>query len=62
MDWVKNYCFMVRTSIICYMVGTLFLGLSYWDLLYHLIFISVLIKKFALEELAEKTDLGTIRR
>jgi len=54
MDWVANYCFMVRTSLICYMTGTLFLGLSYWDLLYHLIFISILIKKFALEELAEK--------
>ncbi len=55
MDWVTNYCFMLRTSLICYMTGTMFLGLSYWDLLYHLIFISVLIKKFALEELAEKT-------
>lgn len=54
MEWVENYCFMIRTSLICYMVGTLFLGLSYWDLLYHLIFISVLTKKFALEELAEK--------
>lgn len=54
MEWVSNYCFMVRASIICYMVGTAFLGLSYWDLIYHLVFISVLIKKFALEELATK--------
>jgi len=54
MEWVANYCFMLRASLICYMVGTLFLGLSYWDLLYHLIFISVLVKKFALEELAIK--------
>jgi putative inorganic carbon (hco3(-)) transporter len=54
MEWVVLYCFMVRASLICYMVGTAFLGLSYWDLLYHLIFISVLIKKFALEELAIK--------
>ena len=54
MEWVSNYCFMLRASLICYMVGTAFLGLSYWDLLYHLIFISVLLKKFALEELAIK--------
>lgn len=54
MDWVENYCLMIRTSLLCYMTGTLFLGLSYWDLLYHLIFIAVLIKKFALEELNEK--------
>ncbi|MEQ1621488.1 MAG: putative O-glycosylation ligase, exosortase A system-associated [Methylococcales bacterium] len=56
MEWVKDYCFMLRASLICYMVGTAFLGLSYWDLLYHLIFIAVLLKKFALEELAEKTQ------
>jgi putative inorganic carbon (hco3(-)) transporter len=55
MEWVSNYCFMVRASLICYMVGTAFLGLSYWDLLYHLIFIAVLLKKFALEELEQKT-------
>jgi probable O-glycosylation ligase (exosortase A-associated) len=54
MEWVANYCFMLRASLICYMVGTAFLGLSYWDLLYHLIFIAVLVKKFALEELAIK--------
>ena len=54
MEWVESYCFGLRTALICYMVGTAFLGLSYWDLLYHLIFISVLVKKFALEELAEK--------
>jgi len=33
-------------------VGTAFLGLSYWDLLYHLIFISVLLKKVVMDELA----------
>jgi len=60
MEWVENYSFMLRTSLICYMVGTTFLGLSYWDLLYHLIFISVLVKKFALEELAEKTKNNRI--
>jgi probable O-glycosylation ligase (exosortase A-associated) len=54
MEWVPNYCYSVRMALICYMVGTLFLGLSYWDLLYHLIFISVLIRQFALQELEDK--------
>jgi probable O-glycosylation ligase (exosortase A-associated) len=54
MEWVANYCFMIRASLICYMIGTAFLGLSYWDLLYHLIFIGVLIKKIANDELREK--------
>jgi len=56
MEWVANYCFMLRASLICFMVGGAFLGLSYWDLLFHLIFISVLVKKFALEELASVTS------
>lgn len=59
MEWVTNYCYMIRTALICYMIGTAFLGLGYWDLLYHLIFISVLIKKFALEELDEKRHLAS---
>ncbi|MBD9355630.1 putative O-glycosylation ligase, exosortase A system-associated [Methylomonas albis] len=56
MEWVRHYSLMVRTSIICYMVGTAFLGLSYWDLIYHLVFIAMLIKKFALQELSEKAQ------
>jgi putative inorganic carbon (HCO3(-)) transporter len=54
MEWVTHYCFMLRASLVCYLIGTAFLGLSYWDLLYHLVFISVLVNKFALEELAIK--------
>jgi len=54
MEWVTHYCFLLRASLICYMVGTAFLGLSYWDLLYHLIFISVLLKKIVLDEIAAK--------
>jgi len=55
MEWVGNYCYMIRASIIAYMAGGTFLGLAYWDLLYHLIFISVLVKQFALKELSEHT-------
>ncbi len=60
MEWVNNYCYMLRLSLIAYCVGTLFLGLSYWDILYHLIFIAVLVKQFALKELEEKTNNGKI--
>lgn len=49
--WLENYGYMLRASLIAYMAGTAFLGLSYWDLLYHLIFISVLVKQFAMEEM-----------
>jgi probable O-glycosylation ligase (exosortase A-associated) len=56
MEWVANYCYMLRAALLAYMVGTMFLGLSYWDVLYHIIFIAVLVKKFALEELNEKAN------
>jgi len=58
LEWVGHYSLMTRTSIVCYMVGTAFLGLSYWDLIYHLVFIAVLIKKFALEELVKKNRMN----
>lgn len=61
MEWVSNYCSMIRASLICYMVGTTFLGLSYWDLLYHLIFIAVLVKKIALKELVSKQQSFIIK-
>ena len=51
LEWVSNYSYMLRTSLIAYLVGTSFLGLSYWDILYHLIFISVLVKQFAIQEI-----------
>ncbi len=53
MAWVSNYSYMLRASLIAYAVGSLFLGITYWDLMYHLVFIAVLVKKFAMEELAE---------
>ncbi len=53
MEWVANYSYMLRASLIAYFVGTFFLGLSYWDILYHLIFISVLVREFALQEYAD---------
>lgn len=51
--WVVNYSEMLRASLAAYAVGALFLGMTYWDITYHLIFISVLVKQFALRELAQ---------
>ena len=52
MGWVENYSLMLRASLVAYATGTAFLGLSYWDIFYHIVFLAVLVKKFALEELA----------
>jgi probable O-glycosylation ligase (exosortase A-associated) len=51
--WVANYSYMLRASLLAYAAGSVFLGLTYWSLFYHLVFIAVLVRKFALEELAE---------
>jgi len=53
LQWVSNYAFGMRTSLICYSIGTLFLGLAYWSVLYQLVFCAVLLKKFALEHAAQ---------
>lgn len=58
MQWVINYSQMLRASFIAYMIGTTFLGLSYWDLLYHLIFISVLVTQFAEKEFDEHIKIS----
>jgi probable O-glycosylation ligase (exosortase A-associated) len=54
MQWVSNYSYMLRASLVAYAAGSLFLGITYWDLMYHIVFIAVLVKKFAMEELAQR--------
>jgi probable O-glycosylation ligase (exosortase A-associated) len=56
MEWVANWSYMLRAALIAYAAGTVFVGVAYWDFFYHLVFVSVLLKKFALEELAERTS------
>lgn len=50
--WGVNYALMLRASLIAYSVGSLFLGITYWDLLYHIVFIAVLARQFLYREIA----------
>ena len=52
LKWVTNYSTMIRASMFAYATGTLFLGLAYWDIVYHLIFITLLLHRFAHQEAA----------
>jgi probable O-glycosylation ligase (exosortase A-associated) len=45
--WVRNYSQMLGASLIAYAIGSMFLGLSYWDILYHLVVIAVLLSEIA---------------
>jgi probable O-glycosylation ligase (exosortase A-associated) len=54
--WVRNYSQMLGASLIAYAIGSMFLGLSYWDILYHIIVIAVL-----LSEIARKAGIEAAR-
>lgn len=43
--WVSDYGAMLAASLVAYMAGSMFLGLSYWDILYHLIVMSVVLSR-----------------
>jgi probable O-glycosylation ligase (exosortase A-associated) len=50
-SWICNYADMLQVSILAYMAAGVFLGRAYFDLFYHLVIISVLVKVFAKQEL-----------
>lgn len=49
--WICNYSDMLQVSIIAYMAGGAFLGRAYFDLFYHLVVITVILKVLAHKEL-----------
>ena len=53
MVWANNLAAMVQVSLAGYIVGGAFLGLAYFDLLYHLIAILVLTKTVINKQLEE---------
>ena len=52
--WVTNYSQMLGASLIAYATGSMFLGLSYWDILYQILVIAVL-----LTEIVRKAVVGS---
>jgi probable O-glycosylation ligase (exosortase A-associated) len=48
--WAGNYSLMLRASLIGYMVGALFEELAYWEILYQLLVITVLLRQLVLGE------------
>jgi len=53
LKWANDLAMMVQVSLAGYIVGGAFLGLAYFDLLYHLIAIMVLTKMVVLKHLEE---------
>jgi probable O-glycosylation ligase (exosortase A-associated) len=52
-SWINNYADMLQVSILAFMAGGVFLGRAYFDLFYHLVIISVILKVLAKKELEE---------
>ena len=49
-EWVVNYCKMIQTSLTAFMIGGMFLPLSYWDFFYHIISFVVLLRAIAVKD------------
>ncbi len=49
-EWARDYAIMIRASIIAYLGGSATLGITYWDLIYQLVFCAVLLKQFVMAE------------
>lgn len=49
-EWIVNYCRMIQISLTAFMIGGMFLPLSYWDLFYHIVSFVVLLRAIAVKE------------
>nr|MDA3790470.1 putative O-glycosylation ligase, exosortase A system-associated [Desulfobacula sp.] len=52
--WVKDYASAIQLSIFAYFIGSAFLGTAYWDILYHLIGLSVILRLIMYESIAQQ--------
>jgi probable O-glycosylation ligase (exosortase A-associated) len=49
-EWVVNYCKMIQISLAAFMIGGMFLPLSYWDFFYHIISFVILLRAVAVKD------------
>ncbi len=55
----KDMAIMLRASIIAYLSGSTTLGITYWDLIYQLIFCAVLLKLFVKRSIDDEQTLSS---
>jgi probable O-glycosylation ligase (exosortase A-associated) len=60
--WLRNYSQMLGASLIAYATGSMFLGLAYWDILYHIIVIAILLSEIARKAGVEAHATPWLRR
>ncbi|HQU16086.1 MAG: putative O-glycosylation ligase, exosortase A system-associated [Chromatiales bacterium 21-64-14] len=59
LKWASDMAAMVQVSLVAYAVGGAFLGLSYFDLAWHLVAIQILLQVLVQRHLAEAPTIGT---
>jgi probable O-glycosylation ligase (exosortase A-associated) len=57
LDWARTLCSMVQVSLVGYAVAGAFLGLAYFDLVYHLVALVVLTRALVEDELAQPREV-----
>ncbi len=60
MGWINNYAQMLQISFLGYLASGMFLSMCYFDLFYHLVIITAVLKKLAAKSY-EKERLPAIR-
>ena len=45
--WIADYAVALRASLVAYCIGGAFIGVAYWDLLYHLVAAAILLRGLA---------------
>jgi hypothetical protein len=63
--WLRDLAAMVQVSLVGFATGGAFLSLSYCDLLWHLVAISVILRRLAVHELAKpraETEMSLVEQ
>lgn len=55
-DWIFQFAGFIQVSLIGYAVGGMFLGLAYWDFLYHLAALTIVLSRMAENTFREHAD------
>lgn len=64
LSWVRPYSTSLRAALVAYACGGMFIGISYWDLYFHLVVITIVLGSLVRQELsmADFSLLGPVER
>ncbi len=57
--WARDYGSALRTALVAYACGSLFIGISYWDLYFHLIVLAIVLMQLVRQEQSAGVSLDS---